>query len=50
MIDVDDIEAEVARLRPTGMKFRNEIHSGSGGSQIIAEDPDGNAIELFQAD
>jgi catechol 2,3-dioxygenase-like lactoylglutathione lyase family enzyme len=50
MIEVDDIEAEVERLRPTGITFRNEIHSGPGGSQIIANDPDGNAIEIFQPD
>lgn len=47
---VEDIEAEVARLKAAGVKFRNEIHSGPGGSQIIAEDIDGNPIEIFQPD
>ena len=45
---VDDIEAEVARLREAGGSFRNEIISGPGGSQILLEDPSGNVVEIFQ--
>src|SRR5881296_3586192 len=45
---VDDIAAEVERLRAAGLKFRNEIVKGPGGSQILLEDPSGNAVELFQ--
>lgn len=45
---VDDIEAEVARLRKAGASFRNEILSGPGGKQILLLDPSGNVIELFQ--
>jgi catechol 2,3-dioxygenase-like lactoylglutathione lyase family enzyme len=45
---VDDIEAEVERLRAAGVQFRNEIVRGPGGAQILAEDPSGNVIELFQ--
>jgi catechol 2,3-dioxygenase-like lactoylglutathione lyase family enzyme len=45
---VDDIEAEVARLRAEGVSFRNEIVTGPGGKQILAEDPSGNVVELFQ--
>jgi len=45
---VDDIEAEVARLRAAGAPFRNEIISGPGGKQILLEDPSGNVVELFQ--
>jgi catechol 2,3-dioxygenase-like lactoylglutathione lyase family enzyme len=45
---VDDIEAEVERLRADGVQFRNEIVRGPGGAQILAEDPSGNVIELFQ--
>lgn len=45
---VEDIEAEVARLRGEGVKFRNDILSGPGGSQILAEDPSGNLVEIFQ--
>ena len=45
---VDDIEAEVARLRAAGATFRNDIVSGPGGKQILLEDPSGNVVELFQ--
>ena len=47
-IEVDDIDATVARLREAGVTFRNEIVDGVGGRQIIAEDPSGNPVELFQ--
>jgi catechol 2,3-dioxygenase-like lactoylglutathione lyase family enzyme len=45
---VNDIEGEVARLRATGVHFRNQIVTGPGGRQILLEDPSGNPIELFQ--
>jgi catechol 2,3-dioxygenase-like lactoylglutathione lyase family enzyme len=45
---VDDIAAEVERLRADGVSFRNEIVSGPGGRQILLDDPSGNPIELFQ--
>ena len=45
---VDDIEAEVARLRVAGVRFRNDIVTGPGGKQIVLDDPSGNPIELFQ--
>lgn len=45
---VDDIEAEVERLRAGGVSFRNDIISGPGGKQVLVEDPAGNPIELFQ--
>jgi catechol 2,3-dioxygenase-like lactoylglutathione lyase family enzyme len=45
---VDDIEAEVARLRAAGVQFRSGIVSGPGGKQIVLDDPSGNPIELFQ--
>lgn len=45
---VQDIAAEVERLRGAGLQFRNEIVSGPGGQQILLEDPSGNPIELFQ--
>jgi len=45
---VDDLEAEVDRLRAAGLTFRNEIVKGPGGSQILVDDPAGNPIELFQ--
>jgi catechol 2,3-dioxygenase-like lactoylglutathione lyase family enzyme len=45
---VDDIGAEVDRLRSAGLTFRNDVVSGPGGQQILLEDPAGNPIELFQ--
>jgi len=45
---VDDIGREVERLRGLGVRFRNDIVSGPGGSQILAEDPSGNVVEIFQ--
>lgn len=45
---VDDIAAEVDRLRTAGVKFRNDIVTGPGGRQILLEDPSGNPVELFQ--
>jgi catechol 2,3-dioxygenase-like lactoylglutathione lyase family enzyme len=45
---VEDIEAEVARLRDAGVPFRSGIISGPGGKQIVLDDPSGNPIELFQ--
>jgi catechol 2,3-dioxygenase-like lactoylglutathione lyase family enzyme len=45
---VEDIAAEVERLRYAGLTFRNDIVSGPGGQQILLEDPAGNPIELFQ--
>lgn len=48
-LDVTDIDAEVDRLREAGVRFRNEIVTGVGGKQILAEDPSGNPVELFQS-
>ena len=45
---VDDLGAEVARLRAAGVEFRNDTVSGPGGSQILLKDPSGNLVELFQ--
>jgi predicted enzyme related to lactoylglutathione lyase len=45
---VNDLAAEVSRLRAAGLQFRNEIVKGPGGSQILLEDPSGNVVELFE--
>jgi predicted enzyme related to lactoylglutathione lyase len=45
---VDDLDAEISRLRGTGVSFRSELVSGPGGRQILLTDPAGNLIELFQ--
>jgi len=45
---VEDIDAEVDRLRMAGVSFRNDVIEGPGGRQIVLDDPAGNPIELFQ--
>jgi catechol 2,3-dioxygenase-like lactoylglutathione lyase family enzyme len=45
---VDDLDAEVARLREAGARFRNEVVTGPGGSQILLQDPSDNLVEIFQ--
>lgn len=45
---VADLANEVSRLRSAGVRFRNDIVKGPGGSQILAVDPSGNLVELFQ--
>jgi catechol 2,3-dioxygenase-like lactoylglutathione lyase family enzyme len=45
---VEDIEAEVERLRAADVTFRNDIVSGPGGRQILLDDPAGNPVEIFQ--
>jgi catechol 2,3-dioxygenase-like lactoylglutathione lyase family enzyme len=47
-IEVEDLDAAVARLRAAGSRFRNEIVVGRGGKQILLQDPSGNLIELFE--
>ena len=45
---VEDIDAEVERLRGAGVSFRNDVVSGPGGRQVLVDDPSGNPIEIFQ--
>jgi catechol 2,3-dioxygenase-like lactoylglutathione lyase family enzyme len=45
---VDDLDAEIARLRSAGLSFRSDVVAGPGGRQILLADPAGNLIELFQ--
>jgi catechol 2,3-dioxygenase-like lactoylglutathione lyase family enzyme len=47
-LEVEDLAAVVEELREGGARFRNDIVTGRGGSQILLEDPAGNPIELFQ--
>ena len=43
-----DLPSEVERMKREGIKFRNDIVRGPGGSQILLTDPSGNFIELFE--
>ena len=45
---VDDLDAEIARIRDRGLRLRSDLITGPGGRQILLADPDGNLIELFQ--
>src|SRR5215207_6848434 len=47
-LQVADLAAEVDRLRAAGCRFRSDIITGPGGSQILLQDPSGNLVELFQ--
>jgi catechol 2,3-dioxygenase-like lactoylglutathione lyase family enzyme len=44
----DDLDAEIARLQGEDVPFRNDVVIGPGGSQVLAVDPSGNLIELFE--
>ena len=45
---VDNLDAEIDRLRGAGLTFRSDLVSGPGGRQILLADPAGNLVELFQ--
>ena len=45
---VDDLDAEITRLRSSGVPFRSELTAGPGGRQILVADPAGNLVELFE--
>ena len=47
-VEVPDLAVTVAELRRHGVRFRNDVVTGVGGQQIIAEDPSGNPVELFE--
>lgn len=48
VLEVEDLPSRVAEMKQAGIHFRNEIVVGPGGKQILAEDPDGNPVELFE--
>ena len=48
VLGVADLPACIERLKKAGLHFRNDMESGPAGRQIQLEDPDGNAIELFE--
>ncbi|HEU0073375.1 MAG TPA: VOC family protein [Dehalococcoidia bacterium] len=47
-IEVEDLEDVVAKMKQAGVKLRSDIITGNGGKQVLAEDPSGNPVELFQ--
>lgn len=49
VLEYDDFDAVVEKLRMARTTFRNEPLNGPGGRQVLIEDPSGNPIEIFQA-
>jgi len=47
-LQVDDLEAEIERLRGAGVPLRSQLIEGIGGRQVLVADPSGNLVELFQ--
>ena len=47
-LPVADLDAVVTRLKDAGVALRSDIVPGNGGRQALAQDPAGNAIELFE--
>lgn len=45
---VDDVDAEAGRLRAAGVPLRNAVVRGPAGAQVLAVDPSGNLVELFE--
>ena len=48
VLRVADLPGRIEALKKAGLHFRNEMEVGPAGKQIQLEDPDGNAIELFE--
>ena len=46
---VDELDETIAKLKSAGCRFRSDVIQGTGGKQILLEDPSGNLVELFQA-
>jgi len=49
VLETDDLESLVARLKKSGAILRGNIVSGPGGRQALVDDPSGNPIELFES-
>lgn len=48
VLEVADLPGCIDAMKTAGLTFRNEMETGPAGRQIQIEDPDGNAIELFE--
>ena len=47
-LTVDDLEEEMNHLAGSGVRFRSAVIEGRGGRQVVADDPSGNPVELFE--
>lgn len=48
VLEVPNLQAALDSMKNAGVRFRNEIVSGPGGKQVLAIDPSGNVVELFE--
>jgi glyoxylase I family protein len=48
VLQVTDLQNRIETLKKAGLRFRNEMETGPGGTQIQLQDPDGNPLELFE--
>jgi catechol 2,3-dioxygenase-like lactoylglutathione lyase family enzyme len=46
---VEDLDRTIVELKSAGCRFRSDVIQGTGGKQILLEDPSGNLVELFEA-
>lgn len=49
VIEVPSLEEAMRSLQSAGARFRSDPIQGPGGRQVLAKDPSGNPIELFEA-
>jgi catechol 2,3-dioxygenase-like lactoylglutathione lyase family enzyme len=45
---VEALDETIAGLKSAGCRFRSDVIQGTGGKQVLLEDPSGNLVELFQ--
>ena len=45
---VEELEGTIGQLKSAGCRFRSDVIQGTGGKQILLEDPSGNLVELFE--
>jgi hypothetical protein len=48
VVECTELPQMMALLRAAGVRFRSEPITGPGGTQLVVDDPSGNAVELFQ--
>lgn len=48
IVRTESLERDVQALKNAGVKLRSDVVEGPGGRQILAEDPSGNLVELFE--
>ena len=48
IVQTDSLERDIQALENAGVNFRSDVVAGPGGRQILAADPSGNLVELFE--